>query len=310
MKGKKGAGDMGKTFLVVIIVGALIVWGFSSGVFKSGSTAPSGTQTVVPASAGSAGCTLAPSYTYLGNDAFNGETLTTSYGGVTVQAKVNGNRPTTSTAPVAGQSLQLWLQQTTNYTCEVVSTTADCGNQQLQTPCYRQGAPTLTVYSEPAHTSQSNSTLTGTGAVNTSIAANGQATFTLTIQGTAKQFYAPLGGCLFIEVPSSVTSVSVGGLQAGCPYPVTYSVSSTSNIYKSFTIPKGFDSGDGNVDSLTIQVQNGGTDITNSNMVLKILPANNYIDLNGNFQIGIEKDKNADTTRVGLGSPTAAIALI
>jgi hypothetical protein len=307
---------MGTVVITVLIILGLAFLGVKIGVIDLGtgvidlgaSGAPSSDTPASNAPSVSSGgqCNVAPAYTYSAVDYLNGVAI-----GGTTRIKSNGEFPVTSLAsPPAGKSLQFLNENATHY-CELSpKVTADCSSQKLETKCYRNSSTvTMALYSEPAHTALTSTTATGTGATNLSLAANGQASLTLTAQGTSKQVFAPFGGCLVVEVPNTVSSLTVGGLSAGCDYALTYSPASTSNIYYTFKIPAGWDTGAGDVKSLSVQVLNGGTDITAGNIVAKIIAANYYVGLDGNFYLGLQKDKNADNTRVGLQEAFVAAAI-
>lgn len=303
------ANETGKIVLGVFI-GIVVLWlAVSQGWIDMGTTTPApqpsgGGQPVT----GDVQCAQNPSYTYVGRDSLNGVSV-----GGTDQIRINGFAPVTSGSPIAGKSVEYWKQNTTGGLCDKISSVGACGIQVLQTPCYKNSSTyTMTMYDEPAHTSLTSTTSTGTGATNVSIAANGVANIKLTLQATAKQSLLPFGGCIAVEYPNSVTSVSMtGDLSSAnsCQYPWTYSVASTSNTYKLFAIPNGFDKdGTGTIKTVDFQIQNGATDITAGNFVVTLQQAYYYIGNDGNFYLGIEKDRNADTTKTASGK-YAAVAL-
>jgi hypothetical protein len=305
---KKGEMKPFSVVMIVLVMLGLAYWATSAGILNLGASgannpnAPgAGTSTSSAVSCQGSN----PSYTDIHRDNLNGVIV---YSGGTLWYKVNGNAAISGTNPisaVAGKSLQTWMQNTSSpgMFCDLGNDpSADCGVQQLTGNCYMNSSTvTLAAYAEPAHTP-----LNGTGArtnpatPNISIGANGQGVLTLTEQANAKASAMPFGGCLAIEVPSSVSSVTVtgAGVTPGCQYQWTYAISSTSNVYKLFTIPAGWDiNGAGDVKTLNIQVQNGAADITSGNLVYTFQPANYYVGNDGNFYLGLEKDKNADTTK-------------
>lgn len=283
----KGANTL-YVILAVLVIGMLGL-GYMSmkgGVAQSvaGTTVSTpGGNAVVPA-----GCTQNPSYSYSGVDKLVNTVITG-----TDEIKTNGFAPVTTLAnPQAGTPLQYWKSNST-YFCSVKDAgTVQCGAQQVQADCYQSTTPTLKVYD------QDNALFltSGGGANNLTVGANEVHNLKLTYQGTAFKSAVPLGGCIAIEVPSSITQVTLPGYSA-CPYKWTYTVSSTSNTYFTFGLPSGFDAnGLGDLKELPFQMKSGASNPSGT-AIVTVIAGNNYIGNDGNFKFGIEKDFNADTTK-------------
>jgi hypothetical protein len=302
MKNKKGEGMVA---IIAVLAIAVVVIGFlaqqgtiSIPGFGKGSVIEQEVSEDTPPSVISGQCEVAPAYTYSGYDSLNGLTI-----GGTVQAKIGDKAPGSSTNPPAGSVIQLWLQNSTGHLCGLSEKVkADCGNQDLEVDCFDNATVTTAVYDEPAHTALTATTTTGTGATNISIGANGLGTMSLTYQANAKQSFLPFGGCLAIEVPNTITQITAtgAGISEGCPYQWTYTTASTSNIYKLFSVPSGFDAdGKGDVKTINIQLQNGGTDITAGNMVVTMRQANYYVGNDKNFYLDVEQKMKGLNTVTG-----------
>ena len=143
----------------------------------------------------------------------------------------------------------------------------------------------------------------GGGAINLTTVANTLYNLRLDYQGTAKKAALPFGGCMAIEYPATITSVTVNGAgidtMAPCAYAFTYSVSSVSNTYKLFAIPDGFDkNGVGDIKSVALQFQAGSSAPTGT-VYIKAQSAQYYTTNAGDIVLGVEKDKNQDTTKTG-----------
>lgn len=237
-------------------------------------------------------CAQNPAYTYSATDAFG----TTVIGG-TDQIKIGSAKPVSSLAnPVAGKDLQYWKSNST-YFCNVASDKVNCGSQLEETKCYQNATVTLAVRDLDNDVSLTN----GGGAQNLTVGANQVHNLELRFQGTSKQANMPFGGCVAVEYPATMLPVTVNGagisnLKA-CPYKWTYSVSATTNTYELFEVPTGFDAdGLGDLKRTSFQVKSGSTNPSGTAYVT-FQPANYYVTNDGQIVLGIEKDKNQDTTK-------------
>jgi hypothetical protein len=247
---------------------------------------------------GGAQCSVIPTYTYSARDNLNGATV-----GVTDQIKINGLAPVTSLAnPTADMPIEYWADNVTDdYVCEIADSTTACGANQLQVACYDNGNATATIaLIDTAGTGTSISDGTA-GANNLTIGANERDNLEIQFTGTAKQPSMPFGGCLAIEYPATLTSITLNGAGIDtakpCPYTWTYAVSSTSNTYKLFEVPAGWDKdGRGDIKKISLQTEAGSSNPSGT-AYITFQAANNYVGNDGNFYMGIEEDKNQATTK-------------
>lgn len=290
---------LGSILLLLVIVGVV---GMFAGVVKLPQNAANqptqNGQTVVLGQN--------PAYTYQANDAYSSTVV-----GGTDQIKANGNMPVTSlAAPDAGLPLQYWKNNGT-YFCEVASTTALQGSHSLQTNCYANATITLGVYDKVGRVALTS----GGGANNITMGANGNANLEISYQATAKASSMPFGGCMAIDVPTTITSNTVEGSGIStlkpCPYKWTYATLATTNAASFYEVPAGFDkNGLGDYKTIALILNAGGSDPA-ANAKVTFQPANYYVasyDIapnvyhpqgikKGDFVLGIEKDANADTTK-------------
>jgi hypothetical protein len=247
-------------------------------------------------------CQYAPAYTYPTVDALSGAAVTT-----TSNIKLNGDYPvTTLAAPTKGSQLDVYWNAT-DAICQKYTGTSKCGNFQVQGKCYLNGTATLSVYDNNAHAALT----AGGGATNVTIGAGGSASLEFDyLQGTYQKAGFPLGGCIFVEIPTEISSVTIGGegITSGCPYPVTYSAAAGQH-YKTFTIPANFDIEASPITKkMTVGLQATSTnpsDFANITMYA----ANYYTGTDGNFYLGIEKDKNGDTTKTSTSTKTTSFKI-
>lgn len=300
-KRKNGLGAM-VAVIAAIVIGGLILGGFGMFAVKQGWFESEGALSIQQQQKVQAQdtCSQNPAYTYSAVDTFS---TTTILG--TDRIKSDGNKPVTSlAAPPAGKTLEYWKDNSTVF-CEVVTEEggAKCGSQTMQTQCYQNSTSTsLKLYDRD--NKQFVTTPAAAGAANNvSIGANGAVNLQITYQGTAKYANMPFGGCLAIEVPTTITEVIVNGegLTSSnlCPYTWTYAVSATTNTYKLFAVPSGFDKdASGDLKEIDVQLKAGSTDPTTATAYYEFMPADYYVTNDGNIVLGIEKDKNGDTTKV------------
>jgi len=300
----------GNKVTIGVLIGVIVLglWYFNTTPETGAVTPPVPGAPAVPGAATQ--CAQNPSYTYSAVNAFS----TTVVGG-TDQIRADARRPTSSLAnPEKGVSLDYW-KNNASYFCELTSAPlgVECGAHALEAQCYENSSTyTITSYEEPAHTALTATTTTGAGTTNVSIAASGQATIQMTLQGQYHKSIAPFGGCYAIEYPNSITSATVTGALSSataCPYKWTYSVASTSNTFQTFALPSNFDKDAlGDIKTANIQIQNGASDITAGNLVLTIQPADYYVTNAGKIVLGIEEDQNQATTKTA-GTTTEALAI-
>lgn len=290
---------MNLTITILVIAVVVISAGVLVALFKPTPTA----QSVVPTSGvttgGSVQCAQNPAYTYSAKD-----TQSTAQIGGTDYIKLNDNAPvTTLSAPTFGEKLQYW-KDNASYFVEVKSIPSVlCGSNQIQTKAFAYASATFKVKDTDNDVFLTN----GGGANNVTIGANGLANFDVRYQGTSKYSSAPFGGCIAVEYPSTLTSVTLSGnglTGNACPYTWTYTSQSTGNSYKLLETTKDFDAdASGLVKTMSLQMKAGNSNP--SGMVyITLQPANTYIGNDGKFYLGIEKDANQDTTKTFANAQT------
>lgn len=302
MKDRTGStwGGIGIAFGIIIVLAAVAVL---AGIFPKDIASNTGTgPTTPPPSNLNTQCSQNPAYTYGAVDKFASGT---SIAG-TDYIKVGASAPVSSlAAPPAGVGIAYWKSNDSWY-CPIKTDNVICGSNLFQEQCIQNGSVTLSVYDRDGRV-----TLTaGGGANNLSFAANAVHNLELDFQGTAKKAQLPFGGCLVIESNVNVTDVVVsgGGISAGCGFPITYSIGATTNTYKTFNVPAGFDAdGVGDLKAINVQLKSGSGDPTLSTTTITFYPANYYIGNDGQFYLGVEKDKNADTTKTATSVATTFI---
>lgn len=283
--------------LVAGIVGGGLLYGNNHGWFGTPANTAGGGSTVVnqaPPNLG-AQCSQNPAYTYSNVDYF--ASGTTMQG--TDEIKNNNDAPVTSLAsPKAGASLQYW-KSNSSWFSPVVADTASCGSQTLQGRALQNGTVTLAIRDTDNDVSLSNSGTAGTQ--NVTIGANGVSNLEVRYSAAAKKAVMPFGGCVAVEVPTTITGVVMNGAGIDslkpCPYTWTYTVSATTNTYRLFAVPKDFDSnGAGDLKRISLQLTAGSSN-PSAAAAVTFQPANYYITNDGKFALGIEKDLNQDTTQ-------------
>jgi hypothetical protein len=244
-------------------------------------------------------CAQNPSYSYTAVDAFSLSTTVTG----TTYIKQNDRSPVTTLAnPTHQADLKLWLENTSGYLCEVADLgSVKCGSQSVQTECYKN-ATTVTLAMIDTKATP-NAAVNNGGTSNATIGTNDIGYFDIQYTGTSKESFMPFGGCVAIEYPRNITSVTVSGAlssEQACPYKWTYGVSSTDNTFITLAVPEGFDAekvASRKVAQLTLQT--GSAPVLDSNITVTFQQAAYYIANDGNFYIGIEKDQDQDPTNVG-----------
>jgi len=240
-------------------------------------------------------CQVIPTYTYSAKDSFSTTTVTGS-----TNIKEDGRDPVSTLAnPQKCETLQYWVDNST-YFCEVASEdSVACGSQSVQAKCFNNvTTTTMSVFDV-----ENDRFLTDgdSGATNVSLAADATANIEFRYKGAAKKSSYPFGGCMVVEVPSTVSSITASGAgienSKACPYVLTYTVSSTSNTFRAFEIPAGWDS-DGKGDQKTVDIQLLASSSDPSGVgYITAIPANYYVTNAGDVVLGLEKDQNQDTTR-------------
>ena len=284
---KKAKADTGTIIVIGII--ALIALSYF-GILKIPTASTAGGASASGTTEGQqVDCSQNPSYAFIGWDGNNGAEV-----GITKYLKVNGNpASTTVTNPTAGLSYELFASNASKF-CEKVTGTGACGAQSVKINCYTNSTSNSVKVYDVANAQF----LTASGGANNlTMGANNLANFRLDIQGTAKQSIAPLGGCIAIEYPTTVSLNSFNGLQAGCPYQWTYALQATTDTYKLFTLPAGWDKdGLGDIKSFSGSFLAGSSD-PSALFYVTLQPAQHYVANDGNIYLDIEKAKNADTTK-------------
>lgn len=309
-----------------IIVGAIalvgllgfLVWSVTSGqepvqqtvIAQPGAAQPAATGQAVSTTAQ---CQVSQAYGYTAVDAL--QTGVSVPG--TTYIKSGSLAPVTSlAAPNPGQLLSFWNSNASTL-CPVVDLNsqilgvtgtlvnaptagATCGTANLQSRCYANGSVTLSVYTQPANTA-----LTNGGGANNATSVVGTSNYNVYYTGTSKKAEMPFGGCVALEYPTNVTSLSFSGAgissAMACPYTWTYSLHSTSNTYQAFAVPSGFDA-NGAADQKVMALQlTAASNAPKGTVYITFQPANYYVGNDGNFHIGIQKDANADTTLTTTG---------
>lgn len=283
----------GKGFSFNQVLVLLVLIGIGGWFFLSQSEGPSAQQavgqepTVTGAGCEAQQCFQNPTYTYSAVDAFTSSALTG-----TDRIKINGKAPVTSLAnPQKCAELEYWLENTSYFVKPVGVNQVACGANQVEAEGTVNGTISLTAYDQ--------FTQIASATHNVTLGANGLKNIDITWEGEAEKANMPFGGCMVIEYPTTISTITPSGSglsDSACQYIKTYSVSSTSNTYRSFAVPMGFDAdGSGAKKEFALQVRAGSSNPSGS-MVVTFYPANYYITDDGDFALGVEKDQNQDTT--------------
>lgn len=284
----------GFSFNQVVIL-LLVIGGIGYFAFKFSGTPSPQTITTEPTSQVTRGdcesqqCFQNPTYTYSAVDKFTSTAMTG-----TDQIKVNGKAPVSSLAnPQKCSKLEYWLSNTSHFVQPKVESEVKCGANQIEADGYQNASVTLSAYDQY--------TVIATATHNVTLGANGIVNIDFTWQGTAKRANMPFGGCMVVEYPATISDVTPSGeglSTASCRFIKTYSVSSTSNTYRSYDVPAGWDAdGSGAKKNFAMQVRASASN-PSGNMIVTFYPANYYVSNDGNFVLGVEKDKNQDTSAV------------
>jgi hypothetical protein len=255
-------------------------------------------------------CNVIPTYTYNAVDKF-GSTITTTG---TTYIKQNGDfAVTTLASPVKCSALKFWNSNGTSFCPVVDEPSAVCGSKQLQAKCWinATGSSLIVLNAQTGAQYTDNG-----GATNISVStANSVTNAKLSFTSGSKTANMPFGGCLVIEHPTTIASVTPSGSgvsTAGCPYKLTYTPVTAGNTYSAFAVPSGFDaSGDGSIKDVNVQFKVGTSGVTAGSLIyFTYVPANYYLTNTGDFALGLERDQNQDTTRTFLATIRAIIGTI
>ena len=238
------------------------------------------------------GATYQPTASYSARDKYS----TTSIGG-TSYYKVNGNSATTTayTNTNIGDGITYW-KSNSSYWVKPVTLTAGQGVTIFEALGWSNSSATVSLYDSVGRASATD------GASNISMGANDQANIEITYQGTSEGSAGPFGGILVIEMNSTISSITCTGdvLLSSNPYHLTYSVTATSNAYKTWAYGPSIDDGSGAVKRIDCQFKNGATAAgAGSPYYVKFIPANYYVTDSGDIVLDTEKFADGDTTRVG-----------
>lgn len=244
-------------------------------------------------------CPYAQAYTYSAVNKFS----TTAVVG-TNYIKAADKKPVSSlSAPEVGSPMEYWISNA-SFFCDKVSEQAECGTHQIQTQCWTNSSLTLTAYDEYTAIESATHNLT--------MGANDVKNVRLTWQGEAKEAVMPFGGCACVEYPTTISTVTASGeglSNAQCRFVKTYTVSSTSNTYKCFDVPSGFDaSGAGDLKEIMFQFKASASNPSGT-AYIKFFPANYYVTNDGQITLGVEQDKN-DVTTVAFASANSKTIII
>lgn len=281
--------------ITVAVIALVVIFGFN--YFMGDKQPAAGTATPGVSGANADQCFVIPTYSYSAVDKY----LATAVGG-TDQIKDNGNAPVTSLQyPTKGDALQYW-KSNASYNCEVKSATVGCGSNNVQTKCIKNATSvSLKVFNKKTNDYVNSSVDSQTNDL--TLGASSTASLRVDYEGTSKTSLMPFGGCMAVEYPATISSITVNGagISSGtpCPYAYTYSVASTSNTFRLLAVPAGFDDESiSSVKEIALTLQSGSTNPSGT-LKLTFQSAGYYITNDGNFALGIEKDKNDDTTKVG-----------
>ena len=255
---------------------------------------PAGTtlQNGVCVSTTGGGATYQPTASYSARDKYSTTSVTgTSY------YKVNGNSATTTayTNTNVGDSVTYWVSNT-SYWIKPLTQSAGAGVTPFEVLGWANSSATVSLYDLVGRASADS------GDSNISMGANDQANVEITYQGTSEGSAGPFGGKMVIEMNSTISSVTCTGddLVSSDPYHLTYSITATSNTYKSWVYGPSLDDGTGAVRRISCQFKNGASAVgAGSAYYVKFIPANYYVTDGGDIVLDTEKFADGDTTRTG-----------
>jgi hypothetical protein len=287
-----------------VIIAVIVVILFVSGYLRFGKeTTPADTNTNNNGNQFAEPSTCegdTPAITLSAVDSF---TKSTSVGG-TDYIKENGLAYTTATsnayAPTKGNKIDYW-NSNASYYCEPVSKTARCGPDQMQALCIKN-ATTVTIRVQNLDVSGTPDLTDGGGTYNVTLGASSTANLVLLYKGTSKEALFAMGGCVGIDTPTTIPTVTLAGTLSSlkpCPYEWTVAPVTNGNVLRKYEVPKGYDLAEiAKTLSSDFSLTSGTTNPSGTvNIVFR--SANEYLGNDGNFYVGIEKDKNQDTTAVG-----------
>lgn len=296
---KKIASVSKYAWAVVFIAGAIILLNSTSGgigsALKSFSIGGEGTSVVTSGVASGGVGFYQPTASYSAKDKFSTSTITG-----TAYYKV-GDNPATTTAYTnvnAGDTVTYWMSNGTFYSAPVTKV-AGTGVNAFNAVGYNNATATVTLYD------LANRASVTSGAYNTSMGANKQASIEITYQGTAKKSSAPFGGVMVVEANSSIPTVTCTGddLLSSNPFTVTYAPTSTTTSYRVFAFGTSLDDGTGSVKRINCQFQNGASQAgAGAPFYVKFIPANYYVTQDGRILLDVEKVADQDTTRTQIAN--------
>lgn len=289
--------------LIIGIVGG--IWAY--GTFVKGGSAQTVTNVVTNPSTGvavsSSGCAQNPAVTYVGVNAFTKATITG-----TDEIKKNGLAPVSTLAnPAVGDALQYHLSNASVFSEVATLSSVQCGSGQvIQAKVYTNSSVTLTAYDQK--------TLIADATHNVTMGANDATDVEITYKGSSKAANMPFGGAVCVDYPTTISSVSLTG--AGITGAATsFSIMgitpvTSGNAMTCFEVPMGFDAQlIATQKSLNLNIQ-AGTSNPSGTVSIVFYPANYYVSNDGNFELGIVKDKNNDNTKTYASSNTKSFGIL
>ncbi len=221
---------------------------------------------------------------------------TTSVSG-TSYYKANNNKATTTAVTNVNlkDKIKYWVSNTT-YWVKPEVVTINSQTSIIQADAWANSSATVTLY-DPV-----NRQTTTSGAYNTSLGANDDASVEITYDGTAEGSAGAFGGVMIFERNSTISSVKCTGdqLLKSNPYHVTYTVTATTNTYDAFAYDSSLDDGSGAPRTINCEVKNGASAVgAGSAYYVKFIPANYYVTQAGDIVLDTEKNADGDTTRTG-----------
>jgi len=281
----------GFSFNQGIVLGLVLLLAVGVGMyFKQPASAVGGVvqEPVASGDCDAVQCFQNPAYTYGAVNEFTSGAVSG-----TNHIKVDGKAPVASLAnPEKCSVMQYWLESTTDFCGIVDETEVACGSNQIQSRCIANGSISLNAFD------QFTALTAGGGANNITLGANGIKNVDFTWEGAAEQANMPMGGCLCVEYPNTISYAKPSGAglsDTSCRFKKTYTVASTGNTYQCYDVPEGFDAdGVGDKKSFALQMKASASDPSGTAKVT-FFPANYYVTDDGDFALGVEKDLNDDT---------------
>jgi len=283
------------TTTVIVAILAIVVIAGAAMFAGSGQMATTGDTTKTDPDTGEQrtleGCNQKPDLTVLGVDEFSKSTQIPGQG----YLKEDGDPATSvsgSNTVNANEELNgLWVNE--SWFCGPEPMSLDCGDSEdLYSYCIENGSATVKVkdLTQDEFVGVDN---------NVTLTANDDASLEVQYDGQSENANMPFGGCIIVEVPNTVTEVSLTGegVSEGCDYQTnSYTTSSTSNSMYAFQVPKGYDADTGTILSHNLEIASGDSDPSGTAKV-SFLPAAYYVSEAGNFELDVEKAADGSNTR-------------